>query len=143
MSKKPTVQPEPVENDLPRKIPSTCMVKPNRLKLKNHLDNFNKVIKFRTKVTGQNEESFKNFDRYLYKEVNEMKEIFIQMETEVDQCFVDRKYFEIENKELLIKNDRLLEKIMSQDIMCNGMHSSDNNVKNADLEKSFATTYNQ
>ncbi|GJU53496.1 hypothetical protein Tco_1227210 [Tanacetum coccineum] len=54
-SEKPTVQPEPVQNDLPRKLPTTSMVKQNLLKLKSHLDNFDKVIKVRTKVTGQNE----------------------------------------------------------------------------------------
>nr|GEW29189.1 retrovirus-related Pol polyprotein from transposon TNT 1-94 [Tanacetum cinerariifolium] len=54
-------------------------------------------------------ESFKHFEMGLYKEVNEMKAIFKQMEDKVDQCSVEKKYFEIEKKQLLINNDQLLE----------------------------------
>ncbi|GJX68341.1 integrase, catalytic region, zinc finger, CCHC-type containing protein [Tanacetum coccineum] len=43
------------------------------------------------------------------KEVKEMKDIFEQMEDEVDQCSVAKKSFENEKKQLLINNDRLLE----------------------------------
>ncbi|GJT82290.1 hypothetical protein Tco_1056632 [Tanacetum coccineum] len=46
-----------------------------------------------------------------------MKVVFNQMETEVEQCSVDRKCVEIEKKELLIENDRLLEKIIFR-ILC-------------------------
>ncbi|GJX96127.1 hypothetical protein Tco_0351925 [Tanacetum coccineum] len=51
-------------------------------------------------------------------------------------------YFEIQKKELLIKNDRLLEQIISQDIICNAMHSYDNLVKYVDMEKSYIDEYN-
>ncbi|GJY88279.1 integrase, catalytic region, zinc finger, CCHC-type containing protein [Tanacetum coccineum] len=63
-------------------------------------------------------ETFKLFEKGLYKEVNEMKDIFKQMEYEVDQCSMEKKSFEIEKKQLLINNDRLLEKNISYDIMC-------------------------
>ncbi|GJY95496.1 hypothetical protein Tco_0511857 [Tanacetum coccineum] len=53
-----------------------------------------------------------------FKELTEMKKDFNQMETEVAKCSVDRKYFEIEKKELIIENDRLLEDIICQDVMC-------------------------
>ncbi|GJW43738.1 hypothetical protein Tco_0072537 [Tanacetum coccineum] len=67
-----------------------------------------------------------------------MKVVFNQMEIEVDQCSVDRKYFEIEKKELLIENDRLLEQILSQDIVCIAMNSYDDLVDNyASMEKSY------
>ncbi|GKC94972.1 hypothetical protein Tco_1160414 [Tanacetum coccineum] len=55
------------------------------------------------------------------------------METEVDQCSVDKKYFGIEKKELLIENDRLLEQIISQDIVCIAMRSYDDLVKYVDM----------
>ncbi|GJX57147.1 hypothetical protein Tco_0287044 [Tanacetum coccineum] len=58
-----------------------------------------------------------NFELGLYREVYEMKAIFQQMETEVEQCSVDRKYFEIEKKELLIETKRLLEQIILK-ILC-------------------------
>ncbi|GKE43861.1 hypothetical protein Tco_1471145 [Tanacetum coccineum] len=65
----------------------------------------------------------------LYKEVNEMKEIFTQMENEVDQCSVEKKYFKIEKIQLLINNDRLLEDNIPYDVMCtflSSLHRVDN-----------------
>ncbi|GKD62227.1 hypothetical protein Tco_1299736 [Tanacetum coccineum] len=100
-----------------------------------------------TKVTGQNEwiwgfehirkafkkvvipfvtslrESFTTFDQGLFKEINEIKAVFNQTETEVEQCSMDRKCVEIEKKELLIENDRLLEQIIFLDIMCTALHA--------------------
>ncbi|GKC65994.1 hypothetical protein Tco_1098592, partial [Tanacetum coccineum] len=45
--------------------------------------------------------------------------------TEVAKCFVDKKYFEIEKKELSLDNDRLLEHIICQDVMNTIMHVND------------------
>ncbi|GJX71377.1 retrotransposon protein, putative, ty1-copia subclass [Tanacetum coccineum] len=50
------------------------------------------------------------------------------METEVANCSVDKKYFEIEKKELIIKNDRLLEHIICQDIMNVIVHADVHNL---------------
>ncbi|GKC16436.1 hypothetical protein Tco_1013218 [Tanacetum coccineum] len=72
-----------------------------------------------------------------------MKVVFKQMETEVDQCSLDKKYFRIEKKEFLIENDRLLEQILSQDIVCIAMHSHDDNDNYASMEKSYVEAYNQ
>ncbi|GJV63261.1 hypothetical protein Tco_1474089 [Tanacetum coccineum] len=44
------------------------------------------------------------------------------METEVAKCSVDKKYFEIEKKEINLDNDRLLEHIICQDVMNFVMH---------------------
>ncbi|GKE38921.1 hypothetical protein Tco_1462326 [Tanacetum coccineum] len=70
------------------------------------------------------------FEHGLYKELKEMKAVFNQMETEVAKCFVDKKYFEIEKKELSLDNDRILEHIIYQDVMNIVMHANDhsNNV---------------
>ncbi|GJZ90202.1 hypothetical protein Tco_0662129 [Tanacetum coccineum] len=54
-----------------------------------------------------------------------MKADFTQMETEVAKCSVDKKYFEIEKKELSLDNDRLLEHIICQDVMNIVMHAND------------------
>ncbi|GJT92963.1 retrovirus-related pol polyprotein from transposon TNT 1-94 [Tanacetum coccineum] len=159
------VKPKPVQNDLPRQLTTTSMVKQNLLKEKSHLDHFDKVIKVRTKVTGQNERtwrfehirkafekdvipfvkslrySFADFKLGIYREVYEMKAIFQQLETEVEQCSVDKKYFEIEMKELLIENERLLEQIISQDIVCTATHSYDDLVKYAEMEHSYIDEY--
>nr|GEV37418.1 retrovirus-related Pol polyprotein from transposon TNT 1-94 [Tanacetum cinerariifolium] len=130
---------------------------------------FQMVIKFKTKVTGQNEdtwdlntlenekdvipfvkslrESFTTFDQGLFKEMNEMKVVFNQMEIKVEQCYVDRKCVEIKKKEILIENDRLLEQIIFQDIMCTTMHvvvknncvlhANEETFKYAEMEQSY------
>ncbi|GJS97595.1 integrase, catalytic region, zinc finger, CCHC-type containing protein [Tanacetum coccineum] len=64
---------------------------------------------------------------------------------------INRKYFEIEKKDLLIENDRLLEHLIFQDIMCIAMHAdlenkyvlptNNDNLEYADMEKSFIDEY--
>ncbi|GJS67956.1 hypothetical protein Tco_0682521 [Tanacetum coccineum] len=39
------------------------------------------------------------------------------MEAAVEQCFVDKKYFDIQNKEVSLDNDRLLDHIICQDVI--------------------------
>ncbi|GJY99435.1 hypothetical protein Tco_0516865, partial [Tanacetum coccineum] len=52
----------------------------------------------------------------LTKEVKEMKEIFEELEAEVDQNVVNRKYDEIEKKNLLIENDNLIADCLSKEV---------------------------
>ncbi|GKB81181.1 retrovirus-related pol polyprotein from transposon TNT 1-94 [Tanacetum coccineum] len=56
---------------------------------------------------------------------------------ELYKHFVPKKqlYFEIQKKELLIENERLFEKIISQDFVCIAMHSCDDLVKYAEIEQ--------
>ncbi|GJW16797.1 hypothetical protein Tco_0024233 [Tanacetum coccineum] len=61
--------------------------------------------------------SFKDFDYGLHSELNEVKTVFNQMEAAVEHCFVDKKYFDIQKKEIFFDNDRLLEHIIYQDVM--------------------------
>nr|GEZ10213.1 hypothetical protein [Tanacetum cinerariifolium] len=145
--------------------------------MRGYLTNFDKVITVRTKVTGQNErtwgfehirrafekdvilfvktlrEYFQMFDQGLAKEITDMKEVCDQMETDVETCSVKRKYFEIEKKEMFIENDRLLEHIICQDVMCIAMHANletkcalpanDNNLEYAKMEQSYIDEYNK
>ncbi|GKE02908.1 hypothetical protein Tco_1390891 [Tanacetum coccineum] len=53
----------------------------------------------------------------LSKEVNEMKEIFEEMEKEVDQSAVDKQCAEIEKKNLLIQNENLIAKCLSNQLL--------------------------
>ncbi|GJX26824.1 hypothetical protein Tco_0233120, partial [Tanacetum coccineum] len=53
-------------------------------------------------------EHFKGIQKALTKEVKEMKEIFEELEAEVNQHVVDKKHDEIEQKNLLIANDNLI-----------------------------------
>ncbi|GKC61938.1 hypothetical protein Tco_1089536, partial [Tanacetum coccineum] len=61
--------------------------------------------------------SFKDFDNGLHSELNEVKMVFNQMEAVVKQCSVDKKYFDIQKKEVFLNSDRLLEHIICQDVM--------------------------
>ncbi|GJU35313.1 hypothetical protein Tco_1183667 [Tanacetum coccineum] len=60
---------------------------------------------------------FQEFDKGLHDEITEVQTIFTQMEAAVEQYSVDRKWCEIQQKQFLIENDRLLDKIISQEIM--------------------------
>ncbi|GJT26155.1 retrovirus-related pol polyprotein from transposon TNT 1-94 [Tanacetum coccineum] len=62
------------------------------------------------------EENFEGIQKALTKEVKEMKDIFEELEAEVDQNVVNRKYNEIEWKNLLIANDNLIADCLSKDV---------------------------
>ncbi|GJR26518.1 hypothetical protein Tco_1102750 [Tanacetum coccineum] len=93
------------------------------------------------------------FDQGLAKEITDMKEFFNQMKTNVAKCFVERKCFEIEKKELFTGTDHLLEHIMCQDVMCIAMHANfenkcvvpanDDNLAYAEIEQSFIDEYSR
>ncbi|GKB88267.1 uncharacterized mitochondrial protein-like protein, partial [Tanacetum coccineum] len=55
-------------------------------------------------------------------ELNEVKTVFNQMKAAVEQCSVDKKYFDIQKKELSLDNDRLLDHIICQDVLNIVMH---------------------
>ncbi|GJS81110.1 retrovirus-related pol polyprotein from transposon TNT 1-94 [Tanacetum coccineum] len=61
-------------------------------------------------------EHFEGIQKALTKEVKEMKEIFEELEAEVDQHVVDRKHDEIERKNLLIVNDNLIVDCLFKDV---------------------------
>ncbi|GJZ87219.1 ribonuclease H-like domain-containing protein [Tanacetum coccineum] len=82
-------------------------------------------------------ESFKDFDNGLYNEINEVKTVFNQMEATVEQCYVDKKCFEIQKKELLLENNRLLELIISQDLV----HTAVNSLEVLDECESLRESY--
>ncbi|GJU09527.1 hypothetical protein Tco_1131923 [Tanacetum coccineum] len=66
--------------------------------------------------------SFKYFKNGLHSELNEVKTVFNQMEVVIEQCSVDKKYFDIQKKELSLDNDRLLDHIICQDVINIVMH---------------------
>ncbi|GJR11400.1 hypothetical protein Tco_0794052 [Tanacetum coccineum] len=55
-------------------------------------------------------------------ELNEVKTVFNQMKAAVDQCSIDKKYFDIQKKDFSLDNDRLLDHIICQDVMKIVMH---------------------
>nr|GEX08221.1 hypothetical protein [Tanacetum cinerariifolium] len=62
-------------------------------------------------------ELFNYFDNGLNLELNKVKMGFNQMEATVEHCSVDKKYFDIQKKELFLDNDQILKHIISQDVM--------------------------
>nr|GEU47638.1 integrase, catalytic region, zinc finger, CCHC-type, peptidase aspartic, catalytic [Tanacetum cinerariifolium] len=77
----------------------------------------------------------------LHKEITDMKEVSTQIETKVAKCYVERKTFEIKEKELLLENDRLLELIISQDLMHTTVNSLAEIVDYTNMEKSYLDEY--
>nr|GEX78717.1 hypothetical protein [Tanacetum cinerariifolium] len=63
-----------------------------------------------------------SFDNGLHNKLNDVKTAFNQMEAAVEHCSVDKKYFDIQTKEIFLDNDRLLEHIIFQDVMNIVMH---------------------
>ncbi|GKA00136.1 retrovirus-related pol polyprotein from transposon TNT 1-94 [Tanacetum coccineum] len=61
-------------------------------------------------------EYFEGIQTALIKEIKEMKEVFDQIEAEVDQHAVDKKCDEIERKNLLIENENLIDDCLSKDV---------------------------
>ncbi|GJY20723.1 hypothetical protein Tco_0393289, partial [Tanacetum coccineum] len=71
-------------------------------------------------------DTFNNFNQCLLDEITEVQTVFDQMEEAVEQYRLETKKFEIKNKQFLIKNDRLLNQIISQDIVNIVVNSSEN-----------------
>ncbi|GJZ21478.1 hypothetical protein Tco_0558517 [Tanacetum coccineum] len=61
-------------------------------------------------------EHFEGIQRALTKEIKEMKDVFEELEAEVDQNVVDRKHDEIEWKNLLIAHDNLIADCLSKEV---------------------------
>ncbi|GJW78484.1 hypothetical protein Tco_0140166 [Tanacetum coccineum] len=125
--------------DVPSELPKLSLVNTSLKKLKFLLTQFDSVVKKRTtpstleegewgfehtKAVFNNEiisflkslkDIFNVFDKDLLNEITEVQTIFDQMETTVQQFSVNKKCLEIAKKEILLENDRLLQKIMSQD----------------------------
>ncbi|GJV87092.1 hypothetical protein Tco_1531030 [Tanacetum coccineum] len=147
-----------VKIEAPRELPKVSLVNTSLKKFKYHLGQFDNVVKKRitldalterewgvehTKVVFLKEiipfvntlkDIFNVFDKDLLNEVTEVQTIFNQMEADVQQYHVDKQCFEIQKKQFLIENDRLLDQIISQDIV--------NIVVNSSLDKNTSVNVN-
>nr|GEY53888.1 hypothetical protein [Tanacetum cinerariifolium] len=78
-------------------------------------------IKLQLASTIKHNKSMDNFEgiqKALTKEVKEMKDVFKELEAEVAQHAVVRKHDATELKNLLIANDNLIAKCLSQEVFC-------------------------
>ncbi|GJY69167.1 retrovirus-related pol polyprotein from transposon TNT 1-94 [Tanacetum coccineum] len=131
----------PVIVEVPSELPKVSLVNASLKKLKFYLTQFDSVMKKRTtpnaleegewgfehtKTVFNNEiipflkslkDIFNVFDKDLLNEITEVQTVFDQMDAAVQQSLVDKQCLEIAKKEILLENDRLLQKIMSQDVL--------------------------
>ncbi|GJX85621.1 retrovirus-related pol polyprotein from transposon TNT 1-94 [Tanacetum coccineum] len=145
----PTSKPSdasPVKIEAPKELPKVSLVNESLKKLKFHLARFDNVVKIRTtpdartegewgfehtKAVFNNEiipflkslkDIFNVFDKDLLNEIMEVQTVFNQMDAVVQQSLVEKQCLEIAKKELLLENDRLLQQIMSQDVLLTMMN---------------------
>ncbi|GJR31611.1 retrovirus-related pol polyprotein from transposon TNT 1-94 [Tanacetum coccineum] len=142
--------PSPIKVDVPSKQPKLSLVNESLKKLKSHLTKFDSVVKTRTtpsaltkgewgfehtKAIFINEiipflkslkDIFNVFDKDFLNKITEVQTVFDQMETAIQQYSVDKRCLEIANKQDLNENGRLLEQLISYDIMNIVEHSSEN-----------------
>ncbi|GKE67432.1 hypothetical protein Tco_1521593, partial [Tanacetum coccineum] len=114
----PTIKPSyspPVIVDVPSELPKVSLVNASLKKLKFHLTQFDSVVKKRTTPNALEED--------LLNKITEVQIVFDQMEVFVQQFSVDKKCLEIAKKEILLENDRLLQKVTSQDVLITVMNS--------------------
>ncbi|GJU56817.1 hypothetical protein Tco_1234583 [Tanacetum coccineum] len=133
--------------NVPGEPPKVSLVNASLKKLKFHLTQFDSVVKKRTTPNAleEGEWGFKNtktifnneiipflkslkdifnvFDKDLLNEIMEVQTVFDQMEVAVQQSSIDKQCLEIAKKEILLENDRLYKKIVSQDVMLTVMNS--------------------
>ncbi|GJZ72475.1 retrovirus-related pol polyprotein from transposon TNT 1-94, partial [Tanacetum coccineum] len=131
---------------VPRVLPTKSQVKINIYTLTQLFTEFDKTCKKRITPCGLTEgergfeqtkecyltevipffkmlkEHFEGIQTALVKELKEMKEIFKQMEAEVEQNAVDKKNAEIERKNLLIENENLIAGCLSNELLYSVMN---------------------
>ncbi|GJX43888.1 retrovirus-related pol polyprotein from transposon TNT 1-94 [Tanacetum coccineum] len=130
-----------VSVEVPKELPKVSMVNTSLKKLKYHLANFDVVVKERTTPTTITEgtwgfehtkacfrdeiipfvkalkDLFSTFNQQLVDELAEVQNVFYQMEQAVEQHRVESKTFEVKMNQALNENERLLEQVMSKDIV--------------------------
>ncbi|GJX74988.1 copia protein [Tanacetum coccineum] len=150
-SSDPSPSCRPTKVEVPKELPKVSMVNTSLKKLKHHLAGFDVVVKERTTTTAITEGSwgfehtkacfrdeiilfvkalkdlFNKFNQYLIDELTEVQNIFHQMEQAMEQHRLESKTFEVKMNKVLNENERLLEQVISKDIVNIIVNSSVNN----------------
>ncbi|GJV45505.1 hypothetical protein Tco_1430041 [Tanacetum coccineum] len=140
-SSEPTSSCRPTKVEVPKELPKVSMVNTSLKKLKHHLAGFDVVVKERTTTTAITEgtwgfehtkacfrdeiipfvkalkDLFNTFDQYLIDELSEVQNVFHQMEQAVEQHRLESKTFQVKMNKVLNENERLLEQVISKDIV--------------------------
>ncbi|GJV89913.1 hypothetical protein Tco_1533851 [Tanacetum coccineum] len=107
---------DPTNVDVPKELPKVSIVT-QFVKLKHPSRNFDVVVKERTTPTLSLRDLFSTFNQHLVDELSEVQNVFYQMEQAVEQHRIESKTFEVKMNQVLNENERLLEKVMSKDIV--------------------------
>ncbi|GKA83086.1 integrase, catalytic region, zinc finger, CCHC-type containing protein [Tanacetum coccineum] len=75
------------------------------------------LLKQQDPIVLEKKDIFKSFDQYLIDELSEVQNVFHQMEQAVEQHRLESKTFEVKMNQVLNENKRLLEQVISKDIM--------------------------
>ncbi|GJW52959.1 retrovirus-related pol polyprotein from transposon TNT 1-94 [Tanacetum coccineum] len=148
---KPTLSSRPTKVEVPKELSKVSMVNTSLKKLKHHLAGFDVVVKERTTATTITKGSwgfehtkacfrdeiipfvkalkdlFNTFNQYLVDELSEVQNVFHQMEQAVEQHRLESKTFEVKMNQVLNENERLLEQVISKDIVNMIVNSSVDN----------------
>ncbi|GJT29536.1 retrovirus-related pol polyprotein from transposon TNT 1-94 [Tanacetum coccineum] len=140
-SSEPNLSDRPTNVEVPKELLKVSMVNMSLKKLKYHLANFDVVVKERTIPTAITEgmwgfkhtkacfrdeiipivkalkDLFSTFNQQLVDELTEVQNVFYQMEQAMKQHRVESKTFEVKMNKALNENERLLEQVMSKDIV--------------------------
>ncbi|GJT42466.1 retrovirus-related pol polyprotein from transposon TNT 1-94 [Tanacetum coccineum] len=149
-SPEPILSSRPVVVEVPKELPKVSMVNTSLKKLKRHLAGFDVVVKERTTPTAVTEglrgfehtkacfrdeiipfvkalkDLFNTFNQHLVDELSEVQNVFHQMEQAVEQHRLESKTFEVKKNQVLNENERLLEQVLSKDIVNIFVNSSVN-----------------
>nr|GEY63580.1 hypothetical protein [Tanacetum cinerariifolium] len=139
-SKEPNLSTRPTQVEVPKELPKVSMVNTSLKKLKHHLASFDVVVKERTTATAITEgtwgfehtkscfrdeipfvkalkDLFNSFDQILIDELSEVQNVFHQIEHAVEQHRVESSRFQVKMNKVLNKNERLLEQVISKDVV--------------------------
>ncbi|GJX17195.1 zf-CCHC domain-containing protein [Tanacetum coccineum] len=114
-SSEPTLSIRPTNVEVPKELPKVSMVNTSLKKLKHHLANFDVVVKERP--PPHNLFTDGTFNQHLVDELSEVQNVFYQMEQAVEQHRIESKTFEVKMNQVLNENERLLEQVISKDIV--------------------------
>ncbi|GJS14024.1 hypothetical protein Tco_0408496 [Tanacetum coccineum] len=103
-SPEPNLSSRPTIVEVPKELPKVSMVNTSLKKLKHHLAGFDVDL-------------FNTFNQYLADELSEVQNVFHQMEKAVEQHRLESKTFKVKMNQVLNKSERLLEQVISKDIV--------------------------
>nr|GEU85250.1 hypothetical protein [Tanacetum cinerariifolium] len=136
--------------EVPKELPKVNMVNSSLKKLKFYLASFDVVVKERTTATAIMEgtwgfehtkacfwdeiipfvkalkDLFNSFDQFLIDELIEVQNVFNQMKQAVEQHCVEKNKFQDKMNDVLKENERLLEQVISADIVNIVVHANVN-----------------